>query len=60
MEEKGKKRNWIKMSLPVTPEMYRAISHRARIEGQTHAAFIRGKMNDTLREEINAANRKIR
>ena len=58
MEEKGKKRSWIKMSLPVTPEMYRAISHQARIEGQTHAAFLRGKINDTLREEINQENKK--
>ena len=46
------------MSLPVTPEMYRAISTRARIEGQTHAAFIRSRVNDALREDINEKLRR--
>tara|TARA_R100000808_G_scaffold2439_1_gene9694 strand:- start:1201 stop:1383 length:183 start_codon:yes stop_codon:yes gene_type:complete len=58
MEDKDRKKSWVKMSVPVTPEMYKAISNRARIEGQTHAAFIRSRVNDSLREEINRAMRK--
>jgi len=47
-ESSMEKRSWIKMSLPVTPEMHKTISEAARKEGQTNASFIRGKLNQFL------------